>query len=79
MTNIPESAITEYKDGESLGSLAKKFKVSTSTVSNFLKSKGVAVRGRGRPPKKKDVEVQSPEPVMDDTVQVESKGFSILR
>ena len=48
---LPEDAVVAYKDGASLTTLAKQFNVNVSTVSRFLKGKGVVLRGRGRPRK----------------------------
>ena len=46
---LTDDVVVAYKDGASLKVLSRQFNVNISTVSRFLKSKGVTLRGRGRP------------------------------
>ena len=48
---LSDEAVVAYNNGASLNTLSKKFNVNVSTVSRFLKAKGVVLRGRGRPRK----------------------------
>lgn len=49
---VAEQVVSSYTNGTGLEEIAKLFQVSVNTVRNLLKTRGVALRKRGRPTKK---------------------------